>query len=314
MLDYQSVLTMDFQQLRVFRSAARSGGFTRASEQLHLSQSTVSQHIRQLEEELGTQLFLRTGKRVMLSEAGSLLLLYTDKIFQDLKHAGMAVRELSARQKGRVRLGTGASTLIYRLSAILNDYSRRFPEIELVVVTGTTEFLLAGIRSDQLDLAIVMSPAPEAGLAVTPLGQEELVVVLGKQHPLANKKLLKPEDLARLRFIMYEKHTAMQSLIDGYFEMLQVDPQIAMEIEDIEAIKSLVGAGLGAAILPRCSAEEPVRGTRIRVMPTTQRLFRNLGLVRREGSMPPRTIQELSSGLVAGLRANPSVKPIIPES
>ena len=301
---------MDFQQLRVFRSAARSGGFTRAGEQLHLSQSTVSQHIRQLEEELECQLFLRTGKKVVLSEAGSLLLLYTDKIFQDLKHAGMAVRELSERQRGRVRLGTGASTLIYRLSGILNEYSRRFPEIELVVVTGTTEFLLAGIRADQLDLAIVMSPTPEPGLTMTPLGEEELVIVLGRQHPLASKRLLKREDLAKLRFIMYEKQTAMQSLIDNYFEMLQVEPQIAMEIENIEAIKSLVAAGLGAAILPRCSTEEPARGTRIRVMPTTHQLVRKLGLVRLEGSMPPKTIAELSTALIAGLGQNPSVSPI----
>jgi DNA-binding transcriptional LysR family regulator len=259
-----------------------------------------------LEEELGTLLFLRTGKRVVLSEAGALLLLYTDNIFQDLKHAGMAVRELSARQRGRVRLGTGASTLIYRLPSILNEYSTRFPDVELVIVTGTTEFLLEGIRSEQLDLAIVMAPSPEPGLALTPLGEEELVVVLGRQHPFANRRMLKPEDLANLRFIMYERRTAMQSLIDSYFEMLQVVPRIAMEIENIEAIKSLVGAGLGAAILPRCSADEHLRGSRIRVMPTHQRLFRSLGLVRREGALPPRTIDELSRALVAGLGSDQS--------
>jgi DNA-binding transcriptional LysR family regulator len=292
---------MDFQQLRVFRSAARSGGFTKAGELLNLSQSTVSQHIRQLEEEVGGRLFLRTGRRVVLSEAGSLLLLYADRILQDVKHAGMAVRELSARQRGRVRLGTGASTLIYRLPVILSEYSQRFPGTELVIVTGTTEFLLEAIRSEQLDLAIVMSPTPEAGLQMAHLSEEELVIALGRQHPLANKRVLTPEAMGKLGFIMYAKHTAMQSLMDAYFESMAVTPQIAMEIENIEAIKSLVGAGLGAAILPRCTVAESGQGSAIKVMTVRQKLFRKLGLVRREGTMPPPAIEELWKALMAGL-------------
>src|SRR6266568_8048819 len=148
---------MDFQQLRVFRAAAKSGGFTRAAGNLHLSQSTVSQHIKQLESDLGCKLFARVGRRVVLSKAGELLLEYADRIFQDLKHAEMAVRELSALKHGTVRLGVGASTMAYRLPRILSEYSARFPEIELVVVTGPSEILLDHLRAERVDLVIVMS-------------------------------------------------------------------------------------------------------------------------------------------------------------
>jgi len=129
---------MDLHQLRVFQAAVKNGGFTRAGEALHLSQSTVSQHISQLEHELGCALFLRVGKRVVVSEAGNLLLQYTEKIFRDLKNAEMAVRELSALKRGTVRLGVGPTTLTYRLPQVLADYKRRFPEIELIVLSGNT--------------------------------------------------------------------------------------------------------------------------------------------------------------------------------
>ena len=106
---------MDLHQLRVFQAAIKSGGFTRAGEQLHLSQSTVSQHIKVLEEELGCPLFLRVGKRVLVTEAGNVLLQYAERIFRDLKNAEMAVREMNALKRGTVRLGVGPTTLTYRL-------------------------------------------------------------------------------------------------------------------------------------------------------------------------------------------------------
>ena len=106
---------MDFQQLRVFRTAANSASFTRASEVLDLSQSTVSQHIKQLEGELGCSLFIRAGKKVYLSEAGKMLKVYADRIFTEVKNAELSVRELTEIKRGTVRLGVGASTLTYRL-------------------------------------------------------------------------------------------------------------------------------------------------------------------------------------------------------
>ena len=109
---------MDFHQLRVFQAAVKSGGFTRAGEELHLSQSTVSQHIKLMEEELGGPLFLRVGKRVLVTEAGSVLLQYTEQILRDLRNAEMAIREVNSLRRGTVRLGVGPTTLIYRLPRV----------------------------------------------------------------------------------------------------------------------------------------------------------------------------------------------------
>ena len=138
---------MDLHQLRVFQAAIKTGGFTRAGEQLHLSQSTVSQHIKLLEEELGCSLFLRVGKRVLVTAAGNVLLQYAERIFRDLKNAEMAVREMNALKRGapcawawdRPRSPIGC-----RRPA--RDYIRRFPQIELIVIAGTTEFLLDALQ------------------------------------------------------------------------------------------------------------------------------------------------------------------------
>ena len=294
---------MDLHQLRVFQAAVKSGGFTRAGESLHLSQSTVSQHIQQLEEELGCPLFLRVGKRVVVSEAGTVLLQYAERIFRDLRNAEMAVRELSTMKRGTVRLGVGPTTLTYRLPHVLGEYKRRFPEIELIIMAGTTEFLLQSMHAQNLDLAIVMRTVVHLpGLTVTPLGREELVVVLNRDHPLAHKEILEPEDLAALRFILYEKKTAMMNLIDSYFESIGMTPRIIMEVENNEAIKSLVGVGLGASIIPRCAVEELPPASQLRVLHLKGApLMRQLDLVTLDAQILPKAIRELAASLSAAL-------------
>lgn len=294
---------MDLHQLRVFQAAVSSGGFTRAGEQLHLSQSTVSQHMKLLEEELGCPLFLRVGKRVMVTEAGKVLLQYTEKILRELKNAEMAVREMNALKRGTVRLGVGPTTLIYRLPHMLGDYTRRFPDIDLIVLAGNTEFLIDALRAQHLDLAVIMSSGPHQGLTMTPLGREELVLVLNREHPLARGRTIEPQDLSSLRFILYKKNTAMQNLIDQFFKSLGVTPRITMEVENNEAIKSMVRAGLGASILPLCAvAEEPRDGPLRVVRVKGNRLTRELRLASLDAEILPNAIRELAAALVAALR------------
>ena len=300
---------MELHQLRVFQAAVRSGGFTRAGEALHLSQSTVSLHIKQLEDELGCPLFLRVGKRVLVTEAGNLLLQHTDRIFRELKNAEMNVRELSSGERGTVRFGVGAATLTYRLPQILADYNRRFPDIDLVVVAATTEALLDAVRCHELDLAIIMSAVPEPGLTFTPLGTEELVVVLNQNHPLARRRFLQPADLAALRFILYKKNGVMQRLIDDYFRSLNVTPRIAMEVEGIEAIKSLVRAGLGASLLPLCVVEGAGRPPQLRILRVRKApLVRHLSLAALDAQILPNAIRALTASLVRGLSRHPLAK------
>ena len=294
---------MDLRQLLVFQAAVKGGGFTRAGEALHLSQSAVSQHIRQLEDSLGGPLFLRVGKAVKVNEAGSVLFNYTERIFRDLKNAEMAVRELSASERGTIRFGVDSTTLTYRLSPVLAEYKQRFPEVELIVLAGSTDFLMQAMKSRTLDLSVVMySRSISLGMSNTPLGREEMVVILNRGHRLARKNKLNARDLASLRFILSEKDSATRSLVTNYFEQLGVTPRIIMEVENHEAIKSLVAAGLGASILPFCAVSTPATSAGLHVTRVRGVTWmRQLALVSVDAEAVPRAIQALASSLVAAL-------------
>jgi DNA-binding transcriptional LysR family regulator len=293
---------MDLQQLRVFREAAKAGGFTRASESLHLSQSTISLHIKRLEEELGSPLFLRTKKRVYLNEAGQLLLQYVERIFQEVKNAQMAVQELNQLQRGTIRLGSGATTVTYLLPKILGAYQRRYPHIELVVVTGSTETLAQALHQQSLDLAVVMEPvSPTLAIEILPILQEELVLVVGSNHPLAAKELLNPEDIRDVAFISFLQGSAMQDQVDYHFNRIGVQPRIVMEMENIESIKALVRAGLGIAVLPVCSVVGS-QGATLRALRIHKfRMDRNLALALPKSPMLPLAIQRFANRITKGL-------------
>ncbi len=244
---------MDLHHLRVFQAAARTLSFTAAGRELSLSQSTVSLHIKQLEHEFGCQLFLRSKKKVALSNAGRTLLQYVDRTFTELKNAELAVREFSSSHRGTIRLGVGATTLIYLLPPVLASYRRKYPEIEILVTTATTEVLLQSTLNGEIDLAIVMSPSDALSeVEAVPLMDEELVFVFPRQHPLAQKKKLLTTDIHELPFISHLRGTAMRTVQEQYFDEIGSHPRTVMEMESMEAIKSLIRAGMGCSLLPLC--------------------------------------------------------------
>jgi len=286
---------VDLHQLRVFHSAVSTGSFTHASRELRLSQSTVSQHIKRLEEELGCPLFIRVGKRVLLTEAGKLLRQHCERIFQDVRNAEMSISELTGMRRGKVRLGTGATTLIYQLPPVLETYQARFPNIELIVVSDITDNILRSVQTHRLDLGLVMLPVEERDLQVEPLCVEELRIAVPSRHPFARKRTLSHADLGQLRFILYEQKTVMRRLIDKFFADLGVTPHITMVMENIEAIKSLVGAGLGASVLPVHAVGEETVDRKVRLMRVSKHPFqRQLGLVTLKSSYIPNAVRKMA--------------------
>lgn len=291
---------MDLHQLKVFQTAVKAGGFTLASRKLHLSQSTISQHIKQLEEELGCQLFLRVGKQVLPTQAGQLLREHCERIFQDVKNAEMSIQELTGLRKGKVRFGTGATTLIYQLPPVLEAYQALYPEVELIVVSDISEVIRQEVQAHRLDLGLVMLPVTETNLQVEPLFAEELQIALPARHPLAQKRSLRVSDLSQLRFILYERKTVMRQLIDSFFAELGVQPQVTMVMENIEAIKSLIGAGLGASVLPVHAIGNEAADKKVRLLRVEKkRLHRQLSLITLKSSYMPNAVRELGK-LIAG--------------
>jgi LysR family transcriptional activator of glutamate synthase operon len=280
----------------------QSGGFTQASRKLHLSQSTISQHIKQLEAELGCPLFMRVGKQVIPTQAGQLLREHCERIFQDVKNAEMSIQELTGLRKGKVRFGSGATTLIYQLPPVLEAYQARYPEVELIVVSDISEVIRQEVQAHRLDLGLVMLPVDEPNLQVVPLCAEELQIALPARHPLAQRRSLRARDLHELRFILYEHKTVMRQLIDMFFAELGVRPQVTMVMENIEAIKSLIGAGLGASVLPVHAVGNEAADKKVRLLRVEgQRLHRQLSLITLKSAYIPQAVQELGKLIAAEL-------------
>src|SRR5436305_1130573 len=157
---------MDLADLHIFRSVVQAGGITRAAEKLNRVQSNVTTRVRQLETELGVELFIRDGKRLHLSSAGKLLLDYADRLIDLAQEAREAVHDATPR--GLLRLGTGESTAAMRLPVPMNEYLGRYPDVTLELRTGNTRELAADVLAGDLDAALVSEPDARTEAPVRP--------------------------------------------------------------------------------------------------------------------------------------------------
>lgn len=274
-------MSISFRQLEVFCAVAESLSFTRASQSLFISQSTVSQHIAELEGQLNVRLFDRTRRKVALSPAGAKLLSYGQGIFQLLHDAESATLAAADPFAGRVAFGCASTTLLYQLPPVLAAYARRYPGVELNIVSGSIQEISAQLTDGRLDLALVVLPLNAPGMKRTPLQDERFVAVLPARHRLGKAKRLRAQDLAGERFIVHRAGQNTRRIVEQFLQRSQVRLDVAFELADTEVIKELVAHGLGISILP-ASTFPPGRERRdLRTVPVGgDELFRKLALVR----------------------------------
>ena len=276
--------------LRTLHEIARLQSFSRAAESLRLSQPAVSLHIRQLEKALGLPLLERLGKRAEATQAGALLLERGGRALDALEAAAASVHALRGVVGGRVRVGTGATASIYLLPRILRRLRARYPEIEMVIVTGNTPEIAKAVAENALDVAVVTLPVQLRQLAVTPFYTDRLVAIAPPGWQWQGRRTrgrrtsgraLTPADLAGEPLILYERGGTIRQVIEGWFKRGRVTPRVAMELGNGEAIKTLVSAGLGPSITSWVSVRAEVRAGTLRVLPLSPPLVRRLGIIKR---------------------------------
>ena len=267
--------------VRTLREIARHGSFSRAAEGLRLSQPAVSLHMRQLEARCGVSLLERVGKRAFPTPAGTLLLEHAGRAFAELEAAQEALRQLRGVVAGRVRLGTGATASIHLLPPLLRRLRARYPELELIVVTGNAPEIAAAVAGNELDVAIVTLPVTGRQLLVTPLLLDPLVAVGPPTQRWPARGGLTAAELARHPLIVYERGGTIRRVIDEWFRRGGARARVVMELGNEEAIKKLVGAGLGLSVSPAMAVRDEVRAGALRMCPLSPPLARRLGVVRR---------------------------------
>lgn len=283
MLTITYFLAMDLQvtHLRTLQAIARHGSFSRAAQALNVTQPAVSMQVRHLERALGLPLLERVGKRAFPTRAGEVLLAHADRALRELEAGVERVQELRGVVAGRVRLGTSASISIYLLPPALRRFRARYPDTEVVIVTGNAAEITRAIVANELDVGIVSLPVRDRELAVTPFFRDELVAIAGREAKWRGLKSVDAPTLAGHPLILFEAGATLRRVIDGWFHRAGVAPRSPMELGNTEAIKKLVEAGLGLSVTSWFSVAAEVRQrvlTAIRLAPP---LERQIGLVRR---------------------------------
>jgi DNA-binding transcriptional LysR family regulator len=248
---------MELFQLRSFLRVAEEGSFTRAAEELYLTQPAVTQHVRALERELGVPLFDRTGRGAQLTPAGEALCRYARRSVALLAECRQVIADLESGAAGRLALGAGVTTSIFRLPGWLRAFGDAYPGVDVVVRTGRSREVAALALEREIDLGLVTSPVQHPDLRVAGLFEEEIVLVTPHGHALAGRRL-PLEELAEAPLILFPKATGFREYLDRALAEAGVSARVKMESDSVEAIKSFVAVGLGVSFLPAAAVEAEV--------------------------------------------------------
>jgi LysR family cyn operon transcriptional activator len=240
---------MELRQLNYFVKAAETLHFTEAAEAVFITQSTLSQQIKQLEEELGVLLFDRIGKQVRLTEAGNVFLIHARQVLLEVQKGKQAIAELNNMVTGELRIGVTYAFTSLLIPALL-PFSEKYPGIKLYIEYGTPEELDRKLHLSQLDLVLAFhDPADNAGLVMQPLLTSTITLVVSKKHPMAQLKKISLKELGRIELILPGKGFSSRDFLDEIFRKQKITPNIRIELNDVHSLLSLVEEGNWATIL-----------------------------------------------------------------
>jgi len=236
---------MDLAGLRIFKAVAEHGGVNRAAARLHRVPSNVTTRVKQLEESLGTKLFVRQNRRLTLSPEGRVLLGYAERLLRLSDEAEMALR--NGRPRGTLKIGALESTAATRLPPVLSRYHRLFPDVQVELVTGTSGALVGRVHRQEVEAAFVAEPYNTQELEARPAFVEELVLVT----PKSLGRVRSPREIAGRTVIAFGAGCSYRRRLEAWLAGGKVVPERVMEFQSYHAILLCVAAGTGIALVPR---------------------------------------------------------------
>lgn len=290
---------MQFQQLLYFVAVAETRHFTRAAERVHVSQPSLSQQIKALEQELGAELFSRARGNIALTDAGEALLPLARRILADTDTARHEVQELVQLRRGRVRLGATPSLCTGLLPDVLRAFHDLHPGIRLLIEEGGSHDLVRELARGALDLALVVLPLPTPSPALTTveLLTEDLVVVSAASAP-APRRPVRIADLREQPLVMFRHGYDLRELTVAACRAEGFEPSFTVEGGEMDAVLGFVRAGLGLAVVPTMVAARAGRDLRVTAL-ARPGLRRTIALAHRSDVAPPRAARELQKLLMA---------------
>lgn len=301
----KTVASLENFRLVVFRAVAEELSFRKAAEQLYLTQPAVSQQIKALEEDLGVQLFDRTGKQIVLTDAGRVLLGFAAQAGELLLQAEQEIASLKGVHAGNLALGASTTIAQYVLPQLLGEFCRRHPRVHPTLISGNTENIVDAIEKQKIVLGLIEGPAQNRHVKTEPFLKDELVPIVSADHPWIARKSVDCAELGSAPLLMRERGSGSRRVVEMALErhgLKRSTVKIAMELDSTEAIKSAVEAGLGIGFVSLCAIAKDLRLNRsIKVLPVDGlKIARDLLLASPAGPKTSGVVHEFRKFVLSG--------------
>jgi LysR family hydrogen peroxide-inducible transcriptional activator len=246
---------MEMHQCRYVVAVARTGNFSRAAEQCHVAQPSLSQQIQKLEEELGERLFIRMKREARLTPHGEAFLRHAVRILEEVDAARREAKDATDLLRGTVTIGVLPTIAPYLLPAAMAEFTKAFSGVEIVVQEDTTAHLLKLLLACEIDFALASQPIQDARLEVRELFAEELLLALPPGHPLARKRKVSSSDLENEQLIILKEGHCLGQQVLNFCDQRGSRPRISFRSAQLETIQSLVCAGMGLSLIPAMAVD-----------------------------------------------------------
>jgi LysR family transcriptional regulator for metE and metH len=263
--------TLEVRHFSLVSEIAATGSVTRAAERLHLTQSALSHQLRDIESRLGLQLFLRLGKRMVLTPPGERVLGAARRVLDEIGRTEDDLRLMSQHGKGVLRLCTQCNTGYHWLPPLLQSFHRKYPGVDVQIMVNATERPLEALLEGQIDLAIVTSEVDDKRVLTAGLFEDELVAVVAPSHPFAPRAFIEADDFADEHLIVYRAERADSFIFSRVLGPAGVEPARVSQVPLTEAILELVKAGLGISVMARWAIEPAIKTGAVRAIRITRR-------------------------------------------
>jgi DNA-binding transcriptional LysR family regulator len=274
---------MTLRQLEIFEKVAATQHVTRAGEQLLITQSAVSVAITELERMAGGPLFERRGRRLLLNDRGRYLLPEAREIIGKVRAIERALNDSKEEITGILHVGASTTVGNYLLPSILGEFSRLYSGAKTILAVGNTEQIESLVESGQLDLGLIEGPPHLTSLDASSWMEDELMVIVGKEHPWASEGFASAEMLSRASWIMREKGSGTREVFESAISAKHIAISIYLELGHSEAIKRAVEAGLGVGCLSRLAVQRELDNGWLIKVQTPLDLRRRLIILTRSG-------------------------------
>lgn len=273
---------MDFDQLHTFLEIVRLKSFSKAAQTCYRTQPAISAQVRQLEQELNTALFERFGSRISLTTAGKIFADYAAQMLALRRQAQDTISELERNPRGELVIAANEATCIYVLPQVFSEYKSQFPAVQLQVDRSYGSRVVEAVMENIADFGITQLPVTEKRLEVVHIHKDEIRAIVPPRHPLADHKVVQAHELIEYQLLLPKSGTT-RSRLNAWFELVEDDLQISMELDSTEMIKRFVMAGLGISFLAVSNCREEVAAGKLRAISLApEPMIRRVGLIYRK--------------------------------